>query len=49
LSCDGTEKIEISLKENIEQAKSLGTKAAQIALSKGATTLIETAKDEKYR
>ena len=49
LSCDGTEKIEISLKENIEQAKSLGPKAAQIALSKGATTLIETAKDEKYR
>jgi hypothetical protein len=41
-------KIEISLKEHVEQANNLGRKAAQIALNKGAAALIETAQDEKY-
>jgi len=48
LSCDGSQKIEISLKEHVEQANNLGRKAAQIALNKGAAALIETAQDEKY-
>ena len=48
LSTDGKEKIEISLEDKVENAKKLGQKAADIALSKGALKLIESAKDEKY-
>ena len=48
LSTDGKEKIEISLEDKVENAKKLGQKAADIALSKGALKLIESAKHEKY-
>ena len=48
LSNDGKEKIEISLEDKVENAEKLGQKAADIALSKGALKLIESAKNEKY-
>jgi len=48
LSTDGVEKIEINLESSIENCEDLGRRAAQIALSKGALKLIETANHEKY-
>jgi hydroxymethylbilane synthase len=48
LSNDGKEKIEINLEARSNASDNLGRKAAQIALSKGALKLIETANHEKY-
>lgn len=43
LSLDGSEKIEIDLQESINTSHNLGSRAAKIALDKGAKILIETA------
>ena len=46
--CPGATALYQGIEDKVENAEKLGQKAADIALSKGALKLIESAKDEKY-